>query len=773
MLPRCWNVALDNETDSVLYSGNGSNTLPYFINFKFLEDGEHIGVKVTGSDNIPHTLAPTHYTVHDVEEAAPYVTTAIAYPNTTDVFIYRTVPYTQPLVVPNAGRLPSTALEKGYDRLTMLVQQLLTKFNDIFTRSFRSQQYVGDTGTNVFPTPRQGVLGYTESSAADILSAADLALFLEGTAFSVPAGDLVISALGARVDILEDKSGSFTGGGVILKIAGQSDQHINPVSDDNNSRGNALRNACIFAANEPTKACIIELKPGGYSVNVGEPLTLYATEPNVTVCFQEGAWLEYLDEVDAGSDWELFPGTIRRAEWFGVHEDLADVQPRLQAAFFSMPPTYDPVAPNADYPGIATRKGRVILQNSETPYNLGKTLWLTSHQQLYGEGGRPSVLSAVAGMATGAGADVPMICTVKYLFGGVPTTNFCFDIHVVDIALQNNHVGNTRLTGLRYGCAQGGLLDLTVNSMGYISVDVMDQSGLFEIRRLWALDILGIQSGPHLRMRYTASVVFGMISVELLNNHTAASGLRKTFAMDSYTGNLAAIMLEYCNNLEIPVINAEHCSSVLVMSGCRQSRVGGVDISRSNGTGIGECCVRMIYCDNSRIGHVEGTNFDTLLYVFQTGFEYSRAGSAGLALAYGVDTAVVIADAFVAALYMRRQNLDYVEPSGGIYKWSVGGPSYDSACSLIGGLGYALAKFNHGTSDAGYSCILDAGGLWGLLVPSKIKAGKGFAVISGAADPTTTDIPDGLRQTWRNTTSGEVRDWTNVGGTMKKSAAYT
>ena len=42
-----------------------------------------------------------------------------------------------------------------------------------------------------------------------------------------------------------------------------------------------------------------------------------------------------------------------------------------------------------------------------------------------------------------------------------------------------------------------------------------------------------------------------------------------------------------------------------------------------------------------------------------------------------------------------------------------------------------------------------------------------------ASDPTTSDIPAGKRMGWYNTTTGEFRDWVNIGGTLKKSAAYT
>lgn len=42
-----------------------------------------------------------------------------------------------------------------------------------------------------------------------------------------------------------------------------------------------------------------------------------------------------------------------------------------------------------------------------------------------------------------------------------------------------------------------------------------------------------------------------------------------------------------------------------------------------------------------------------------------------------------------------------------------------------------------------------------------------------SADPSTIDIPSGSNRIVKNTTSGEVRDWVNDGGIMKKSPAYT
>lgn len=46
-------------------------------------------------------------------------------------------------------------------------------------------------------------------------------------------------------------------------------------------------------------------------------------------------------------------------------------------------------------------------------------------------------------------------------------------------------------------------------------------------------------------------------------------------------------------------------------------------------------------------------------------------------------------------------------------------------------------------------------------------------VYSGAADPTTAEVPENQWVLYYNTTSSELRVWSNIAGVMKKSAAFT
>ena len=49
----------------------------------------------------------------------------------------------------------------------------------------------------------------------------------------------------------------------------------------------------------------------------------------------------------------------------------------------------------------------------------------------------------------------------------------------------------------------------------------------------------------------------------------------------------------------------------------------------------------------------------------------------------------------------------------------------------------------------------------------RLTTEEGVNFLSGASDPTTTDIPSGYGARWKNTTSGEIRDWVNDGGTIR------
>jgi hypothetical protein len=109
---------------AIRYAGNASTSTAYPIVFPFLKKPEHIRVRVTPTGGTATDLDASAYTVHDPEGAAPYVTTATAYPSTTEVIVFRWVPFVQPLDLPEGGRFPAESMEDALDRLTMLTMQI-------------------------------------------------------------------------------------------------------------------------------------------------------------------------------------------------------------------------------------------------------------------------------------------------------------------------------------------------------------------------------------------------------------------------------------------------------------------------------------------------------------------------------------------------------------------------------------------------------------------------------------------------------------------------
>ena len=109
---------------AIRYAGNASTSTAYPITFPFLRDPDNIRVRITPTGGTATDLDASAYTVHDPEGAAPYVTTAEAYPSTTEVIVFRWVPFEQPLDLPEGGRFPAQSMEDALDRLTMLAMQI-------------------------------------------------------------------------------------------------------------------------------------------------------------------------------------------------------------------------------------------------------------------------------------------------------------------------------------------------------------------------------------------------------------------------------------------------------------------------------------------------------------------------------------------------------------------------------------------------------------------------------------------------------------------------
>ena len=114
---------IESDVSAVVYSGNGSTSTGYPVAFPFF-DAAHIYVSVQPQGGSVALLSSGQFTVHESGAGAPYVTTAEAYPSTTQVTVFRSLPFTQPATFANPGPFDAPGMERALDRLLMQVLQL-------------------------------------------------------------------------------------------------------------------------------------------------------------------------------------------------------------------------------------------------------------------------------------------------------------------------------------------------------------------------------------------------------------------------------------------------------------------------------------------------------------------------------------------------------------------------------------------------------------------------------------------------------------------------
>ena len=120
---------VSSPTSAQVYTGNGSSVDAYPVNFPFLLASD-VFVAVTTGAGVTSVLTPgADYTLTPLADAdggfsGGSIVTATAYDSTHQVTIFRQVPITQLTELPEAGPFPASAIERAYDKLTMVVQQL-------------------------------------------------------------------------------------------------------------------------------------------------------------------------------------------------------------------------------------------------------------------------------------------------------------------------------------------------------------------------------------------------------------------------------------------------------------------------------------------------------------------------------------------------------------------------------------------------------------------------------------------------------------------------
>lgn len=145
-------MTISTETNSARYDGDGATTV-FPVPFYFLED-EHlivtIAVLATGAET--EQVLNVDYTVDGANDPnGGSITMATAPAVGQKLVILRDVPATQPTDYVENDDLRAETLERGFDRLTMLVQQL---FENV-TRSLKLPSFSTLTDV-VFPVPEAG-----------------------------------------------------------------------------------------------------------------------------------------------------------------------------------------------------------------------------------------------------------------------------------------------------------------------------------------------------------------------------------------------------------------------------------------------------------------------------------------------------------------------------------------------------------------------------------------------------------------------------------------
>lgn len=178
-------MSLPSQQSSATYAGNNSAVTPYPITFKFFTASD-IVVTLTDIAGLVTILVPvTDYAVTGGDSevgATGSLTTTLPIVATTAVLIERTVDIEQETELTDLGKFPSQAVERAFDYLTMVCQQIARGFANIFATV---QQTLDGTVTNRATTPA----GVRAAIQAASLPGYDLPLIVElgGTGGTDPA----------------------------------------------------------------------------------------------------------------------------------------------------------------------------------------------------------------------------------------------------------------------------------------------------------------------------------------------------------------------------------------------------------------------------------------------------------------------------------------------------------------------------------------------------------------------------------------------------------
>jgi hypothetical protein len=133
-------MSISTTATKVSYAGNNSNSTPYAITFKYLDEA-HVTIY---ADKVDITSNCTFS--GDGAAGTGQFTTDAAQAPTVTVTAVLDVPFDQPVVLQETGSLPAKTLEvSGFDRLNMQIRRVWRKAQNVLT--FSSDEGSGSTGT--------------------------------------------------------------------------------------------------------------------------------------------------------------------------------------------------------------------------------------------------------------------------------------------------------------------------------------------------------------------------------------------------------------------------------------------------------------------------------------------------------------------------------------------------------------------------------------------------------------------------------------------------
>lgn len=421
-------------------------------------------------------------------------------------------------------------------------------------------------------------------------------------------------------------------GVVMLRRGGMDTRYFSPSANTNAARRTALQAAMAVAATDLAVDAQVTLLYGQFAVDAGEPITSYAPA-NAVIVFGPGSSVLYADEEDAQADHRMFPGQVRYAKNFGAGTDVADNQPRFQAALFSMPPRSEPVYQPTKYPDLQTRTGVLYLE--ETTYDILDSIWITGYQSIIGETGRESVIALPDGFAPDAGDEKFGIETACYKPGGgggdpelQTGSNFSFSIRLLNLQIANESRTNTKASGIRYGCGQGGEIKVITSAMGSRGIVLLGNTCHITVHHLGVADASLvdpiIQTGPHLSGVGVYGCRFTTVSEERLNDYLVADHL--DYTIGGSTVPLACIMFASSRNLRFESCAGESNGNYMYLKACHGTKIGNIDHQAAETLGHGGYLVWFDGCINAGFESVRCRYFEDAYKA--TGFGESRLGVA-------------------------------------------------------------------------------------------------------------------------------------------------